>query len=104
VEQFWLWLVGFRSIRPADLACVCTPRFIANDTQAPLVQPAPEPTPHDKLTSKNLFATAWCAFATQGFICLSPTSHGSNVLKLPWVVDSFDARIIPRYSLSPLAG
>jgi hypothetical protein len=98
-------MVGRLPLDPAaDLAWLCTPRFIADDTQAPLVQPAPEPTPHDKLTSKNLLATAWCAFATQGFICLSPTSHGSNVLKSPWVVAYFGTRIIPCYSPLSLAG
>jgi hypothetical protein len=54
VEQFWLWLVGFRSIRLADLyfksARLDSSR---NDTQAPLVQLALEKTPHDKLTLRK---------------------------------------------------
>jgi hypothetical protein len=104
VEQFWLWLVGFRSIRPADLACVCTPRFIANDTQAPLVQPAPERTPQDKLTSKKPLRNRVVRFCHAGLhlsVTNKPRFKCSEIAVgcgLFWYSD------YSRYSPSPLAG
>ena len=50
----------------------------ADDTYAPLMQPAPCGTTHDKLTSNYPFAFGLHGFATLPAFCLSPPSHGSK--------------------------
>jgi hypothetical protein len=94
-------LVGFRSIRLPILlalhASIHCGRYTGTACPASARTDASRQTDLEKPLG-NLLATAWCAFATQGFICLSPTSHGSNVLKSPWVVGCFGTWIIARYS------
>ena len=51
----------------------------ADDTRAPLMQPAPRGATHDKLTSTGPFCNGLSAFATRFCFCLSPASNGSNV-------------------------
>src|SRR5437879_7804820 len=50
----------------------------ADDTQAPLMQPAPRRATHDKLTSKDALCNGMCASATRFSLCLSPASNGSQ--------------------------
>jgi len=50
----------------------------ADDTFAPLVQPAPCGATHDKLTPKHLISFELCVFATRHSLCLSPPRHGSK--------------------------
>src|SRR3954470_9720751 len=51
----------------------------ADDTRAPLMQPARRGATHDKLTSNNPLCNGLRAFATCFSLCLSPASNGSNV-------------------------
>src|SRR5260221_7398710 len=55
----------------------------ADDTRAPVMQPAPRGAAHDKLTSKDPLCSGLRSFATRFCFCLSPASHGSNVLERP---------------------
>src|SRR6202158_6397152 len=60
----------------------CTPArndSYADDTRAPLMQPAPRGATHDKLTSKYPLCNGLRAFATRFSFCLSPSGNGSNV-------------------------
>src|SRR5260370_10933412 len=63
----------------------------ADDTWAPLMQPAPCGATHDKLTS-NTHTFGLRGFATLRDVCLSPASHGSNVL---------ESEMFPHFSALP---
>src|SRR5260370_35100380 len=55
----------------------------ADDTWAPLMQPAPCGATHDKLTANaHTFAFGLRDFATLRDVCLSPASQGSNALEV----------------------
>ena len=79
----------------------------ADDTYAPLMQPAPCGTTHDKLTSNDPVTFGSHVFATRPAFCLSPPSHGSKASEQPMSLVCHDlcladAIIVRRLPLSSL--
>ncbi len=96
-------IVGQLPQKSAGLVNFATPtqRTYADDTHAPLLQPALHGATHDKLTSGKPLCNGMWFFATRFFVCLSLASNGSNVLECPMLAVLFRFRTPNRHNRIP---
>src|SRR5437667_4522933 len=92
-----IWFASERA--PNESATPARNDSYADDTGAPLVQPASSGSTHDKLTSRDPLCNGLRAFATRFSFCLSPASNGRDVPE--WLIFLTSWLQVPERDHSP---